>query len=251
MRARASRLATVVGSIVFLLTSGSVAFAATASTAKVAPSPSIWGQAVNGFADLINWVAHYVGDYGIALIIVTLLIRLITMPLMLKSLQNSKKMQALKPRLDELKKEHGSDARKFQEATMALYKSEGVNPLSGCMPMIVQFVVLTLLYRAIYTDSAMLHANFLGLLPLGQPDHTYILPVLAGVTSYFQQKVTMVQMDPTQQRIMQVVFPLMIFFFALRVFAALSLYWVFSNLFTIGQMYFVRVKTSPQEVGKK
>ncbi|PWI56810.1 YidC/Oxa1 family membrane protein insertase [Sulfoacidibacillus thermotolerans] len=235
----------------FLLTSGSVAYAATSSSAKASPSPSIWDQAVNAFADLINWVAHYVGDYGIALIIVTIFIRLITMPLMLKSLQNSKKMQALKPQLDELKKEHGSDPRRFQEETMALYKAEGVNPLSGCMPMIIQFVVLTLLYRAIYTDHAMLYSKFLGLLPLGQPDHTFILPVLAGVTSYFQQRVTMVQMDPTQQKIMQIVFPLMIFFFALRVFAALSLYWVFSNIFTIAQMYFVRVKTSTQEVGKK
>lgn len=252
MRARSSRIATVFLSVMFLLASSSVAFAATAKTAKaVAAGPNIWDQAVNAFADLINIVAHYVGDYGIALIIVTLFIRLLTMPLMLKSLQNSKKMQALKPRLDELKKKYGSDSRKIQEETMALYKSEGVNPLSGCMPMIVQFVVLTLLYRAIYTDTAMLHAKFLGLMPLGQPDHTYILPVLAGVTSYFQQKVTMVQMDPTQQKIMQIVFPLMIFFFALRVFAALSLYWVFSNLFTIGQMYFVRVKTSTQEVGKK
>ncbi|MHB1681711.1 MAG: YidC/Oxa1 family membrane protein insertase [Bacilli bacterium] len=243
MRSRMSRLAIESVLVLWLLSFTGEAFAATGKA--VAASPPIWDQAVNLFSGFINLVAHYVGgDYGIALIIVTVVIRLLTMPLMLTSLRNSKKMQLLRPRLQELKEKYGKEPKKYQEETMALYRSEGINPLAGCMPMIVQFVVLTLLYRAIYTDHAMLYSKFLGVLPLGVPDHTFILPVLAGVTSYFQQKLTMVQMDPSQQRILQYVFPIMIFFFAMKAFAALSLYWVFSNLFTIAQMYFIKVKST-------
>ncbi len=244
LRSRMSRLAIESVLVLWFLSFTGEAFAATGKAA-VAASPPIWDQAVNLFSDFINLVAHYVGgDYGIALIIVTVIIRLLTMPLMLTSLRNSKKMQLLRPRLQELKEKYGKEPKKYQEETMALYRSEGINPLAGCMPMIVQFVVLTLLYRAIYTDHAMLYSKFLGVLPLGVPDHTFILPVLAGVTSYFQQKLTMVQMDPSQQRILQYVFPIMIFFFAMKAFAALSLYWVFSNLFTIAQMYFIKVKST-------
>ena len=215
------------------------AFAAAAG--KSAGSPPIWDQAINGLSDLINWVAVHTGqDYGLALIIVTILIRLLTMPLMLKSLRNSKRIQTLQPRMAELKKQHGGDPRKYQEQVMLLYKSEGVNPLAGCMPMILQMVILTILYRAIYTNQYMLHSHFLGL-ALGVPDPTYILPVLSGVTSFFQQKVSMVQTD-SSQKLLLYIYPVMIFFFATRVFAALALYWVFSNLFTIVQMYFIRVK---------
>ncbi len=243
MRSRTTRLAIESALVLFFLSFSGEALAATAK--KAVASVSIWGQAVNLFSDFINLVAHYVGgDYGIALIIVTVIIRLLTMPLMLTSLRNSKKMQLLRPQMQELKEKYGKEPKKYQEETMALYRAEGINPLAGCMPMIVQFVVLTLLYRAIYTDHAMLYSNFLGVLPLGAPDHTFILPVLAGVTSYFQQKLTMVQMDPSQQRLLQYLFPIMIFFFAMRAFAALSLYWVFSNLFTIAQMYFIKVKSA-------
>ncbi|MHB1629026.1 MAG: YidC/Oxa1 family membrane protein insertase [Bacilli bacterium] len=246
MRSRTTWLAIESALVVCFLSFSGEALAATAKTAKAAAaSPSIWGQAVNLFSDFINLVAHYVGgDYGIALIIVTVIIRLLTMPLMLTSLRNSKKMQLLRPQMQELKEKYGKEPKKYQEETMALYRTEGINPLAGCMPMIVQMVVLTLLYRAIYTDHAMLYSNFLGVLPLGTPDHTFILPVLAGVTSYFQQKLTMVQMDPSQQRLLQYLFPIMIFFFALHAFAALSLYWVFSNVFTIAQMYFIKVKSA-------
>ena len=241
LRSRTSRLAVESVLVLWFLSFTGEAFAATGKA--VAANTSIWDEAVNLFSDFINSVAHYVGgDYGIALIIVTVVIRLLTMPLMLTSLRNSKKMQLLRPQMQELKEKYGKEPKKYQEETMALYRAEGINPLAGCMPMIVQFVVLTLLYRAIYTDHAMLYSKFLGVLPLGVPDHTFILPVLAGVTSYFQQKLTMVQMDPSQQRILQYVFPIMIFFFAMKAFAALSLYWVFSNLFTIVQMYFIQVK---------
>lgn len=205
-----------------------------------------WNDAVGAISGLINWVQHFVGDYGIALMIVTLLIRLVTMPLMVKSLRNTKKMQTLQPRMAKLKETYGKEPKVYQEKMMQLYKEEGVNPFSGCMPMLLQFVVLTILYRAIYTDPAMLHAKFLGMLPLGAPDPTYILPVLAAVTSYFQQKVTMVQSDPSQ-RMLLFIYPVMILFMGTRVIAALALYWVFSNILTIGQLYFTHIR--PKKAG--
>lgn len=221
----------------------SPAFAAT--TAKSSPPGGIlliWDDAINGLSGLINLIAqHVVGDYGVALIIVTFLIRLLTMPLMLKSLRNAKRMQGMAPLTEEIKKKHSGDPRKYQTEVMELYKREGVNPLAGCMPMILQMVILTILYRSIYTDPLLRTAKFLGVLALGQPDHTFILPILAAVTSFFQQKVSTVQVDQSM-KMMLYIFPVMIFIFSMRVFAALALYWVFSNLFTIAQMYFIRVK---------
>lgn len=232
------------------------AFAATAGAAKSAGSPPIWDQAINALASLINWVAAHVGnDYGLGLIIVVIFIRMLTVPLMLRSLRNTKRMQLLQPRMKELKQEHGKDPRKYQEQVMLLYKSEGVNPLAGCMPMIVQMVVLTILYRAIYTDHLMLNSTFLGI-PLGVADThftgvllgsiPYLLPVLAGVTSFFQQKVSMASVDQSQKMLLYI-FPVMIFFMATRFAAALALYWVISNVFTMVQMYFTHVKPASKQ----
>lgn len=230
----------------FWMAAGRIAFAATASAAKAAPSSNIWNDAVNSISDLINLVAHGVGDYGIALMIVTLLIRVVTMPLMVRSLRNTKRMQALQPQLAKLKETYGKDPKVYQEKMMLLYKEEGVNPFAGCMPMLLQMVVLTILYRAIYTDPVMLHAKFLGVMPLGQPDHTYILPVLAAATSYLQQKMSMVQNDPSQ-RMLLYLYPVLIFFMGMHVYAALSLYWVFSNLLTMVQLYFTHIR--PRRAG--
>lgn len=242
---RTSRFMGIALSAAFFFGSSASAFAAT-KTAKVPASPSIWDDAVNSLAHFINWVAQFtLHDYGLALIVVTILIRLITMPLVIRSLRNTKRMQALQPRLQELKKKYAGDSKKFQEETMNVYKSESVNPVAGCMPMLLQMVILWVLYRAIYTDQAMLSSKFLGLLPLGVPDHTYILPVLAAVTSYLQTRLTMVQMESSQKMIMYI-FPVMIFFMGLKFDAGLALYWVVSNVFTIFQTYFTRVKPTNQ-----
>ena len=249
MRSRSMRMRSFFTGIAVWALLVSPAFAATAAKSSSSPNGIflIWNDAINGLSALINLLAqHVVGDYGIALIIVTFLIRLATMPLMMKSLRNAKRMQSLQPMTEEIKKKHSGDPRKYQTEVMELYKREGVNPLAGCMPMILQMVILTILYRSIYTDHSLLTAKFLGILPLGQPDHTFILPVLAAVTSYLQQKVSTVSVDQSM-KMMLYIFPVMIFIFSMRVFAALSLYWVFSNLFTIAQMYFIRVKPTAPE----
>ena len=249
MRIRAFRkVYLVIASFMWLLMTTS-AFAATKTTTTTAHAPSIWDQMVNAFADLINYVAHFVSNYGLALIIVTILIRLVTVPLMFRSLKNAKKMQFLQPRMAELKQKFGSDPRKYQEEVMSLYKEEGVNPFGGCMPMIVQGAILTLFYRAIYTDANLAHASFLWL-SLGKPDPYYILPIIAAVTSYFQQRLTMVQSDQTTKMI-QYIFPVMIFIFAWKTFSALPLYWAVSNIFTIVQLYFTHVKPRQTEVVSK
>ena len=226
------------------------AFAATKTVATV-HSPSIWDQAVNAFADLINYVAHHLvnNNYGIALIAVTILIRLVTVPLMIRSLKNAKKMQLLQPHMAELKQKYSNDPRKYQEQVMGLYKEEGVNPFGGCMPMIVQGAILTLFYRAIYTDANLATAPFLWL-SLGKPDPLFILPIIAAVTSYFQQRLTMVQADSTT-KMLQYLFPVMIFIFSWKTFSALPLYWSVSNIFTIIQLYFTHVKPRQSEVVSK
>ena len=232
--------------------SSGAALAATAASAatKTKSSPNIFDDAVNSISFLINSVAHFLGNnngfsYGLGLIVITLAIRLLTLPLVIRSVRNSKKMQMLQPRIKELREKYGKDRVKINEQMMAIYKEEGVNPVAGCMPMLVQMVVLWVLYRAIYVDPALMHSWFFGI-NLGQPDHTFILPVLAAITSYFQTKLTMVQTDPSQKFIMYI-FPVMILFMGTRFNAALALYWVISNIFTIFQTYFTRVKPANQE----
>lgn len=236
----------VFGLALSFLLSNPIAFAATEKTA--AHVPNIGDRAVNAFADLINYVAHFFPasfGYGLSLIIVTILVRLVTVPLMYKSLKNSKKMQLLQPKMAELKQKFGSDAKKYQEEIMAMYKDEGVNPFGGCAPMLVQAVILFLFYRAIYTDKSLFEASFLWL-KLGQMDHTFIFPILAAITSYFQQRLTMVQTDAST-KMLQYIFPVMIFIFAWKTFSALPLYWTISNIFTIVQLYFTHVK--PRQTG--
>lgn len=244
VRVRRAGVSAIVATIATFTVSVGYAMAATATTKAVA-SPNLWQRIVDVLADLINWIELYVHDYGVALIIVVFLIRLVTMPLMLKSLRNTKRMQSLQPMLAELKKKYAKEPRKYQEETMALYKSEGVNPFAGCMPMIIQFAILTVLYQSIYADHQLLAAKFLGFLPMGMQDHTtvlsYLLPVLAAVTSYFSQKMSMMSVDGSQKFLVYI-YPVMIFIFSLRVDGALALYWVFSNVFTMGQVYFTRVR---------
>lgn len=192
--------------------------------------PVSW--ALDNIADLL-W-----GQYGLAILVITLFVRFIILPLTLKQYRSSRAMQALQPELKKLKAKYKDDTKKQQEETMKLFQQNGVNPLAGCFPLIVQMPVLIALYNAIYRNVEIRDHTFLAIFQLGTPDTTYILPILAALTTFIQQKM-MSKHTPTQMQALMFIFPVLIFIMSMQFPSALPLYWVYSNLFTIVQTYFI------------
>lgn len=203
------------------------------------PSNGVWDKYfVNPLNVTLNWFAdHMWQSYGIAILIVTIIIRFIVLPLTLKQVRSSKKMQEIQPEINKLKEKYKDDTKKQQEETMKLFQQHGVNPLAGCFPILVQMPILIALYHAIMRNDHIRDSTFLWL-QLGTKDPTYILPLLAALTTFIQQKM-MSANTPPQMRNLMFIFPVLIFVMAMNFPSALPLYWVFSNLFTIVQNYFI------------
>lgn len=191
------------------------------------------------------------GSYGLGILVATIIIRLIVLPLMIKQIKSSKMMQALQPELQKIREKHKNDPQKAQQETMLLFQKNNVNPLAGCFPLIVQMPILIAFYNAISRTEDIKTHSFLWM-QLGNPDPYYILPILAAITTYFQQKMmgSTMQNNP-QMQMMLYMMPIMILAIAVTLPSALSLYWVYGNLFTIVQTYFLYrdkdQKLSPKE----
>jgi len=196
-------------------------------------------------------------NFALSIAVFTIVIRLITLPLTIPQMTSSKKMQNLQPRLKELKKKHGDDKEAMTKAQMALYKEAGVNPMGGCLPMLVQFPIWIGLYQSIYQVMAVNPIQVLDLsqniylqfptlsqmiplndqflwLNLGRPDPYYILPVLVAASMFFQQKLmTTPSADPSSESMtksMTYTMPLMFGFFSLQFSSGLSIYFIISSL---------------------
>ena len=196
----------------------------------------IWGSFVGILSDLIDNVGSAVNSYGISILIVTLIIRFITLPFMLKQMKSMRAMQKLQPELNALKVKYKDNQQKLNEETMKLFQKNNVNPIAGCLPLIIQMPVLIAFYQAIMYNHQIREASFL-FLQLGDKDPTYILPILAAVTTYLQQKTTMVNNDNPQAKMLLYLMPAMILFISATLPSALGLYWVYSNLFSIAQNF--------------
>jgi YidC/Oxa1 family membrane protein insertase len=195
----------------------------------------------------ITYFSHlYNENYGLAIVTVTLIVRLILLPLNVKQLKSSKAMQDVQPELKEIQKKYSSkDAntqKKLQEETMALFQKHGVNPLAGCLPIFVQMPVLIAIYHAIMRTEAIKQGSFLWF-QLGSPDPIYLLPLIAGAATFLQQKLMMggnpASQNP-QMKVMLYVMPVMITVFAIFFPSALALYWVVGNVFMVAQTLFIR-----------
>jgi YidC/Oxa1 family membrane protein insertase len=189
-------------------------------------------------SDTLDWfAAHLWGQYGLSILAVTIIIRFIILPLTLKQYRSSKRMQDLQPEMKKLKEKYKDDPKKQQEETMKLFQTNGVNPLAGCFPILVQMPILIALYQAIMGNPYIHEHTFL-LWNLGKPDPYYILPTLAALTTFLQQKFMATQMT-AQMKSLMFIFPVMIFVMSMGFATALPLYWVYSNIFTIVQSYFI------------
>lgn len=203
------------------------------------PNGGFWDKYfVNPLSVSLDWFADNLWDsYGLAILCVTIIIRFLILPLTLKQYRSSKQMQALQPDLKKLKEKYKDDTKKQQEETMKMFQQNGVNPLAGCFPLLVQMPVLIALYHAIMRNEHITSHTFLWL-ELGEKDPFYILPILAAATTYIQQKMMSATM-PAQMKNLMVIFPVLIFVMAMNFASALPLYWVFSNIFTIVQTHFI------------
>jgi len=210
-------------------------------------STGIWNHyIVYPLSWLIIKVAQLLwGSFGLSIIVVTILVRLAILPLMIKQTRSSKAMQALQPQLAELKKKYSSKDQKtqqmLQQETMALFQKNGVNPMAGCFPLIIQMPILIGFYHAISRTSQIAQDSFLWF-DLGHKDPYYILPIIAGITTFIQQKLMMAgtENQNPQMAMMVWMMPIMIVVFAFNFPAALSLYWVVGNIFMIVQTYFIK-----------
>ncbi|MBS4212396.1 MULTISPECIES: YidC family membrane integrase SpoIIIJ [Neobacillus] len=227
---------------VFLLLTGCSEF----NKPITAESTGFWNEyIVYPLSWLIKEMAHLLGgNFGLSIIVVTILIRLVILPLMIKQTKSSKAMQALQPEMKKLREKYSSkDAKtqqKLQQETMALFQKHGVNPMAGCFPLIVQMPILIGFYHAISRTREIAQDSFLWF-DLGEKDPYYILPIVAGITTFIQQKIMMAGQEQNPQMAMMLwMMPIMIVIFAFNFPAALSLYWVVGNIFMIVQTYFIK-----------
>ena len=191
----------------------------------------------------LKWINKYVGNYGWSIIILTILINILIFPLRHRSMVSMKKMQALQPQIKAIQDRYAKykmsdpERQKMNPEMMALYKQKGVNPASGCIPMLLTFPILLAFYNLLNSAIELRGAPFIGWIhDLAAQDPTYVWPVLMGATMFWQQKMTPSTADPMQQKIfllMPVIFTAMF----LSMPAGLVIYWLTSNVLTIGQQY--------------
>jgi len=196
------------------------------------------------------WVLKHsytvVRNWGVAIIILTLLIKILLFPLTQKSFKSMQRMKDLKPKLDALKEKNKDDKNELNRQMMEMYKREGVNPMGGCLPMLLQMPVYIALYQMLRNAVELYNAPFIpGWIDnLVQPDPYYILPTILAIVMFIQQKMTP-NPDSQQQKMMMYMMPAMMFFFMLVLPSGLVLY-IFSNsLLTIGQQWLISRKSKP------
>ncbi len=191
-----------------------------------------------------------VGNWGLAIIFVTLIIKLIFFPLSAASYKSMANMRRLSPKLKALKERYGDDRQKMSKAMMEIYKKEKINPLGGCLPILVQIPVFIALYWVLLESVEMRQAPFaLWITDLSAKDPYYVLPLLMGASMWIQQKLNPPPLDPMQQKIMQALPIIFTAFFAFFP-AGLVLYWVVNNCLSIAQQWYITRKVEAQAAAK-
>lgn len=217
-----------------------------------------WLEPLTRFFEIaLDKLYGVIPNYGLAIIVLTILVRVCTAPLMAKQMRSAERMRALQPRMKELQERYKDDRQKQSEETMKLYREEKVNPIAGCLPLLLQFPVLIGLFYALRSSIGLRHAPFaLWVTDLSQPATLFVLPgvdfpirllpLIMGASMFVQQKMTPTTgMDPTQAKMMLIMMPAMMLFISYTFPSGLVLYWTVSNLLGIAQQYWIRSKTQP------
>jgi YidC/Oxa1 family membrane protein insertase len=193
---------------------------------------------------VLTFFYGFLQNYGIAIILLTAVIKIIFWPLTHKSYSSMKSMQKLQPEMAKLREKFKNDKERLNKEMMQLYKTHSVNPLGGCLPMIVQIPVFFALYQVLLNSIALRHAPFaFWLTDLAAKDPYYITPVLMGASMFVQQKMTPTTADPMQAKIFMMM-PIVFTFMFLNFPSGLVIYWLVNNLLTILQQYFIHRKAT-------
>jgi YidC/Oxa1 family membrane protein insertase len=205
--------------------------------------PALW---------LLKFLYHYTGNYGIAIILVTVLQKIAFHPLTHKSMKSMQAMQAVQPKVQAIQERYKNNPQKKQEEMMALYRKHGVNPMGGCLPMLAQIPIFIALYNALSASVEMWQAHFLWIRDLTQPDSLFtatlwgghaisanLLALLMGVSMWFQQKMSPTTGDPRQAQMMLWMMPIIFTFMFWSFPSGLVLYWLVNNILQIGQQWLI------------
>lgn len=200
---------------------------------------------------LMQKIYSVIGNWGWSIVFVTVFIKLAFYKLSATSYKSMANMRKLQPRLQQIKERYGDDKAKLSQATMEMYKKEKINPLGGCLPIIVQIPVFIALYWVLLESVELRQAPFmLWIHDLAAPDPFYILPVLMGITMFIQQKLNPPPPDPTQAKVMMFL-PIVFTFLFLHFPSGLVLYWVVNNLLSILQQWHITRKIEAMGTAKK
>ncbi len=206
----------------------------------------------------MNWIYGIIPNYGIAIILLTILTKVILWPLGTKSYKSMNEMKRMQPLMNEIREKYKNDKKKMNEEMMGLYRTYKVNPLGGCLPMLVQLPVFFALYRMLYEAIELRHAPFFGWInDLSAPDRLFsfgvsiplmeppygipVLTIIMGATMFLQQKMTPAPGDPTQAKMMTFM-PIIFTFIFINFSSGLVLYWLVNNVTSIGQQYYISKK---------
>lgn len=200
---------------------------------------------------VLSKIHSLVNNWGVAIILLTLLIKAAFYPLSAKSYRSMAQMRELAPRLETMKQKFGDDRQKMQQAMMELYKKEKINPMSGCLPILIQIPVFISLYWMLLGSVELRHAPFFGWIQdLSAVDPYYILPLIMGASMIIQTKLNPKPTDPIQAKVMTwmpVIFSVFFFFFP----AGLVLYWVVNNIISIWQQWYINKSIHAEALAKK
>jgi len=211
----------------------------------------MWQQIVNFMFAVLNYFYEVSGNYGIAIILLTISIKLLFYPLSVKQFKAMHGMKKIQPKIKELQKKHAKtkNPEKMQQEMIALYKEHGVNPLGGCLPLVIQMPFMIALFYTLRSDmfvNLQADKSFLWITNLTQPDQLMIfgvtvpiMAILVGLSTYFSQK--SMSTDPEQAKMMAFM-PFMLFFISIKLHAGVLLYWVVSNIITTAQQMYLEKK---------
>jgi YidC/Oxa1 family membrane protein insertase len=206
----------------------------------------LWQSFVQWFAEVIQWMyllTEQIGlpNYGLAIIFMTIVIKLVMFPLTQKQMHSMRAMQQLQPKLQYIQEKYKDNPQVMQAKMMEMYKQHGVSPFSSCLPLLIQMPIFIAFYQSLlnFQFSVVEHASFLWIPNIGERDPYFLLALLAAVTTFYQSKLSTVNTKDPTQRTMLYIMPLFMAWIAATLPAGLPLYWVTFNILGILQQLYV------------
>ncbi len=213
----------------------------------------MWQWLIGSFSGILEFFHGLTGSYGVAIILLTLALRLAMWPLYQVQVNSTRRMQALQPEMEKLRRRFKGDQERLNQEIVKLWRKHGVNPAAGCLPMLVQLPFLWAIYQVLVKYQGFQGQGFLWVANLAAADRSMILPILAGVTTFVQTWTATPRgqaQQPAQQVLMWMM-PAMIAFLTLSLPSGVALYWVVGNLVSIAQQYVGSLRSVPMEGGSQ